>query len=81
MKQFLLAAATLVMMASNASADDYTAADIAKLPQDKVAVIKQHCARIFSDNFEMREYCENQQYEALQRLINRGSVKLNGERL
>lgn len=64
------------------SDDKKRAADItAKLPQDKVAAIKRDCAGRWENNFEMREFCENQQYEALQRMIDRGSVKPSGERL
>jgi hypothetical protein len=72
----------MLLMATAASAsDDFSGSDIAKLPQEKVAAIKDACARKWGDDFRMREYCENQQYEALQRLIVRGSVGPKGERL
>ncbi|MGV7212516.1 hypothetical protein [Bradyrhizobium sp. UFLA05-112] len=65
-----------------ASAGDVSAADIARLPQDKVALIKQQCAHWGNQGkFEMQRYCEDEEYEALQELINRGSLKPNGDRL
>jgi hypothetical protein len=80
MKKLLLIAGAMLLMVANASADDYSAADIAKLPQDKVVAIRRECAKDWGDNFRMREYCEDRQYEALQTLIDRGSVKPNGAR-
>ncbi|MGY8683362.1 hypothetical protein Q2941_37130 [Bradyrhizobium sp. UFLA05-153] len=81
MKRSLLAIVALAMLLTTASAGDFRAADIAKLPQDKVATIKADCAREWGDNFRMREYRENRQYEALQHLIDRGSFPVKGERL
>jgi hypothetical protein len=48
-----------------------TKQEIAQLPQDKVAAIKNHCARKWGDNFDMRLYCEDEQYKALKTLIDR----------
>jgi hypothetical protein len=45
--------------------------EIAKLPPDKVAAAKRHCANIYPDNFDMRLYCEDKQFKALQVLIER----------
>ncbi|GLR88459.1 hypothetical protein GCM10007857_51710 [Bradyrhizobium iriomotense] len=81
MRRSLLAAAALALLISTASAGDFRAADIAKLPQDKVAVIKANCAKEWGDNFRLREYCEDLKYEALQNLISRGSIGPKGERL
>jgi hypothetical protein len=80
MKRSLVAAAALALLLTPASA--FTAADIAKLPQDKVAAIKKECSR-WGDkgDFEMQQWCEDMQYRALQDLISRGSIKPNGERL
>lgn len=79
MKRLMLTATALALLTTNASAGDFSAADIAKLPQDKVAVVRQHCASEWPDDFRIRKLCEDQQYEALQSLINRGSIKPNGE--
>jgi len=84
MKRFLLTAATVLaaaLLVQDASAENFRAADIAKLPQDKVAAVKRDCARQWGDDFRMREYCENQQYQSMQRLIDRGSITPKGEPL
>jgi hypothetical protein len=71
-----------ILLATVASAyAEMTAADIAALPQDKVRAIKASCAQQWNDNFRMREFCEDKQYEALKRLIERGSIKPNGEKM
>jgi dsRNA-specific ribonuclease len=80
-RTLLLAAAAFALLATNALAEDFRTADIAKLPQDKVAAVKQHCANRWANNFEMQEYCENEQFSALKRLIERGSIKATGEKL
>ena len=56
---------------SLACADTMSAADIAKLPQNKVEAIKQDCKRDWGDNFSMRLLCEDKQFKALQTYINR----------
>jgi hypothetical protein len=71
MKRFLLAAATLAVLMTHASASDFTAADLAQLPQDKVAAIKQECKKNWPDevNLTMRKLgCEDVKLEILQRL-------------
>ncbi|KWV51979.1 hypothetical protein AS156_11190 [Bradyrhizobium macuxiense] len=80
MKAFLFAAAlaALALGTTASSAADFTPDEIAKLPQDAVAAIKQDCADKWGNNFEMRIYCEDKQYEALQHVIARGEIKPNG---
>ena len=51
----------------------FTADEIARLPQDKVVAIKQQCLTKCGDDFRMRVYCEDRQYDALKALIVRGS--------
>jgi hypothetical protein len=72
MKKLLLAAATLAALSVPAFAFwAMTTQEIAKLPQDKVQAIKIYCERRWGTNFEMRAYCEDNQYEALKTLIER----------
>lgn len=52
----LVALATL--LATPAFADSMTKEAI-----DKVQLAKNHCAQVFPDNFEMREYCEDKQVQ------------------
>ena len=67
--------AALMAVASAAQAmERLSPQEINELPQDKVAVIKQHCATEWPVDFEMRVYCEDQQYVALKNLVERGSV-------
>lgn len=40
----------------------------------KVAVIKQHCATKWPEDFGMRVFCEDQEYVALKKLVEHGSV-------
>jgi len=81
MKRLLMTTAALALLTTTAQAASFRADDIARLPQDKVASIKRYCASEWDDNFRMREYCENNQFEALQRMIERGSVSKKGETL
>lgn len=81
MKRFLLTAAALALLTTTASAGEFTAADIAKLPPDMVETVKRHCAGDWPTDFRMREYCENKQYQALQNLIVRGSLRGKGDAL
>jgi hypothetical protein len=75
-----MTAAALVLLTTTASA--FTAGDIAKLPQDKVAAIKRQCAHWGEKgDFEMQQWCEDKQYQALRDLITRGSVPTKGEAL
>jgi hypothetical protein len=60
----------LALVNAHASAP-MSKAEIAKLPQDKVAIIKQHCARKWESNFDMRLFCEDNQYQALKTLLER----------
>jgi hypothetical protein len=53
----LTSAATLVLVATAVSAMDRQ--EIDALPKDKVAVIKQHCAEEWPDNFGVRVFCED----------------------
>jgi hypothetical protein len=67
-----IALAALVMSASAGFAHDpMPKSEIDKLPQDKVQSIKDTCKVQWGDNFDMRLYCEDQQYRALQTLIDR----------
>ncbi|KWV49833.1 hypothetical protein AS156_14980 [Bradyrhizobium macuxiense] len=68
-------AALVVAGTVSASAGEMSSDDIAKLPQDKVAAIKQYCANEWPDNYAMRVYCEDRQYGALKELIDRGSIE------
>jgi hypothetical protein len=74
-RELFTAAMIAVASISAASAGDFNSADIAALPQDKVVIIKQHCASRYPENFEMRVFCEDQQFSALKQLIQRGSIK------
>jgi hypothetical protein len=75
----ILIAATLALLATSTATfaydSEFTKERIAKLPQDKVQVIKRECARRWPDNFSVRLACEDSEYEALQQLIDRGSVQ------
>jgi hypothetical protein len=42
---------------------------------EKIEIIKRKCAGEWSDDFRMRRHCEDRQFEALQSLIDRGSIK------
>lgn len=68
MMKRLFAIAGFALFASHPFAGEFSAADIARLPQDKVAAIK---------NFAMPEFCEGSQYEALRNLIARGSIRVD----
>jgi len=48
-------------------------AEIAGLPREQVQAVKELCAKKWGNNFEMRVYCEDQQYKALKTLVGRGS--------
>jgi hypothetical protein len=65
--------ATLMFPAIACSNDAMTKEEIAQLPRDKVGVIKQTCEHKWGDNFQMRIFCEDQQYKALKLLIERNS--------
>lgn len=54
-------------------ARNMSASEIAKLPHDKVSSIRRHCTEKWGHQYDMRIYCEDQQYKALQTLIDRGS--------
>ena len=72
MKTIAIALAALALSASGSFArDDMPKSEIAKLPQDKVQAIKDNCKQDWGDNFDMRLYCEDKQYHALQALIER----------
>jgi hypothetical protein len=47
---------------------------IDRLPQDKVLIIKKECASHWGDNFEMRLYCEDKQFVALQQYLQRNGT-------
>jgi hypothetical protein len=42
--------------------------------EKEFATIRAHCAQQWSDNYEMREYCEQKQIEAIQKLKSRGPI-------
>jgi hypothetical protein len=69
----MLIASALVLLATSSvfARDNFLKEELARLPQDKVQIIRQHCAKHWPDDFEMREYCENNQYKALTHLIER----------
>jgi hypothetical protein len=64
-----LVALTATVVASNAAY--MTKDEINALPSDKVATIKADCAKKWGDDFSMRLYCEDKQYEALKQLLER----------
>jgi hypothetical protein len=66
-----IAAVLMLTSATCFAGTPMTKQEIAQLPQDKVAAIKNHCARKWGDNFDMRLYCEDEQYKALKTLIDR----------
>ncbi|GAU87001.1 hypothetical protein BIWAKO_06954 [Bosea sp. BIWAKO-01] len=66
----LFVTAAFTFLASHAFAGEFSAADIAPLPQD-------HCAQKWDSNFVMREFCEDNRYEALGKLIARGSIRID----
>jgi hypothetical protein len=45
--------------------------EISQLPPEQVKIVKQHCLADWPNGFEMRLFCEDQQYKALQSLIDR----------
>ena len=65
------------MRATAASAiERLSSQEIAALPQDKVAIIQKTCAMTaFGFGYEERVDCEDKQYAALKKLIDRGSFK------
>jgi hypothetical protein len=75
MKSVLLAVTAVVVLVTHASAGPrFSKEEISALPQDKVQAIIQYCQREWGDNFNMRIYCEDNQYQALKNLIDRGSI-------
>lgn len=70
---FGIIALTLAFQTAALARNGGSAAKIAKLPPDKVAIIRRHCADQWPDQFDMRLYCEDKQYDALRTLIERGS--------
>ncbi|UQE01148.1 hypothetical protein [Bradyrhizobium japonicum] len=82
MKRLALTAALLIGTATSAYClDRLTPAEIASLPQDQVAVAKGGCAAQWPNDFEMRLYCEDKQFSAMKKLIDRGSVSAKGDKL
>ena len=77
MRKFLLATAALLALASSAQAE-MSKDEIDKLPQDKVQVVRRHCAEMFPTDFGTRLYCEDQEFKALKALIDRGSIARDG---
>jgi hypothetical protein len=65
----LLAITVIAALAAIASqwtpAGRWSDADVAKLPQDKVLTIKEHCALLFPEVATLRTYCEAEQYTEL----------------
>jgi hypothetical protein len=74
----IITAAALLASSGIARAEDFTAAEIAKLPRDMVASVKRMCAERWPDDFSQRLFCENAQYESIRTLIERGSVHAPG---
>ena len=72
MRTTAIALAALALSASVSFAhDNMPKSEIDKLPQDKVQSIKDTCKVDWGDNFHMRLFCEDEQYRALQALIER----------
>jgi hypothetical protein len=66
------AIANIIALTAVAHASPMSKDEIAKLPQDKVAAIKRYCAGLYPDGeFKMRLFCEDQEFKALQTLIER----------
>ena len=77
MRKFMLAASALAIVTSSgsiANAEGMFKEEIAKLPQDRVEGIRQLCGQQWAQNHNMRIFCEDQQHQALQSLITRGSI-------
>jgi hypothetical protein len=75
MKKLLTTVAVLAILIASVKAEmPLASSEIAKLPQDRVVAIRKFCERRWGDNFEMRIYCEDEQYKALQTLIERENV-------
>jgi hypothetical protein len=73
--------AASVATGSASALDRLSRGEIAALPQDKVETIKRHCAEMFPDAFETRLFCEDSEFVALKKLIDRGSIKPKGDNL
>lgn len=70
----ILIASTLALLATSsafARDSEFSKEQIARLPQEKVQIIRQHCAKDWPDDFHMRLVCEDEQYTALMLLIAR----------
>jgi hypothetical protein len=69
-----LITAALLLMVPGIAAAEFDAADIARLPQDQVAIAKKHCAKVWTEEFRMRLWCEDKEFESMKKLIDRGSM-------
>jgi hypothetical protein len=63
---------TAAIAASASATSSMSKEEIVKLPQERVEAIRQLCARRWGHNYEMRVYCEDEQYRALKTLMERG---------
>ena len=76
-----LIAVSVSAVASAGWSGDLTAAEIACLPQDEVETAKRECVREWPNDFHMRLHCEDKQFKALRALVERGSIKPQGDKL
>jgi len=77
MTRVLIAAIAMLALAGTVQAE-MPKDEIDKLPQDKVQVVRRHCAEMFPTDFGTRLYCEDQEFKALKALIDRGSIARDG---
>jgi hypothetical protein len=73
MKKLLIGGVLVLIINAPAFAEGMSKEEVAKLPQDKVQIIKQACQAKWESDFSMRIYCEDKQYKALKFLLERDS--------
>jgi hypothetical protein len=71
----LAIAALLIAMLVPAKATSMSKEEIAQLPQDRVNAIRQYCAQRWANEYSMRIWCEDKEYQALKALLARGSLQ------
>jgi hypothetical protein len=73
--------ATSLTVGSASALDKLSRDEIAALPQDKLEAIKRYCAKYTNGGFNLQLICEDGDDRAFKTLIERGSVKPNGDNL
>lgn len=69
----IMAAIAMVLVMNTAPAQT-TGSPPNGVTEKEFATIRAHCAQRWPDNFEMRNYCEGNQLEAIQKLKSRGPI-------